>query len=335
MNKNIIDEFNNLIFQINYETKYLNNKENTYRLKSISTALSIIKKFNKPLNKEENIIELSKIKNIGNGTIKRIREINKYGHLKEITLTKDNIKYLKNLLKIYGIGPSFAFSLLKLKIYTYQDIIKAVETKKIKINRNIELGLKYYILFFENIPRSTVKKHKNILNVVLDKLNKQLQDNNIINTEDKLIIKVCGSYRRKEKKSNDIDCILTLKTEKQYKKINFLSLFVDELKKVGYVSDEITQNYQKKFMGFVKENNKIFRRLDIRYTDYNNYPAALLYFTGNKYFNIFMRQKAKSNGFKLNEYGLFKNNKKISVSSEKDIFKYLGMVYIKPENRNY
>lgn len=320
MNKKIIDEFEKLLFQINYEIKYLNNDQNQYRLKSISTSLNIIKKFNKPLNNKENINELSKIKGIGQGTIRRIKEINKNGYLKEIKINKDNIKYFKDLLKIYGIGPVYAFKLFENNIYSYKDLIKAVKEHKFKINRNIKLGLKYYNKYFEHIPRSIVKKHKKVLKLVAHKLNKDL------------IIKVCGSYRRKEKFSNDIDCILTNKNNKENK--NWLKLFIDELKKLNYISDEITTSYNKKFMGFVREN-KIFRRLDIQYINYQSYPSALLYFTGNKYFNLFIRQKAKSQGFKLNEYGLFKNNKKLNIKTERDIFKYLNLEYIKPENRNY
>lgn len=49
------------------------------------------------------------------------------------------------------------------------------------------------------------------------------------------------------------------------------------------------------------------RRIDIRYVDRESYPAALLYFTGSKTFNVFMRSEAIKKQYILNEYGLFKN----------------------------
>ena len=55
--------------------------------------------------------------------------------------------------------------------------------------------------------------------------------------------------------------------------------------------------------------------------------------TGSKLFNINLRKKAKLLGYKLNEYGLYKNNNKIKINSEKDIFEKLGLNYIKPKNR--
>jgi len=46
-----------------------------------------------------------------------------------------------------------------------------------------------------------------------------------------------------------------------------------------------------------------------------------------------MRKIAIKKGLKLNEYGLFKNNKKIAGEREEDIYKKLGVKYLKPEQR--
>ena len=82
-----------------------------------------------------------------------------------------------------------------------------------------------------------------------------------------------------------------------------------------------------KYMGFSKLPRSI-RRIDIRFVPYNYYHAALLYFTGSYELNTQMRQVAKTMGYKLNEYGLFKERKDgkypkepLKASSEKDIFK--------------
>ena len=90
-------------------------------------------------------------------------------------------------------------------------------------------------------------------------------------------------------------------------------------------------------MGFIKHTNNNVIRLDIRYIDKKYYPFALMYFTGNKKFNLFMRNKAQDLGFKLNEYGLFKNDKKVKkeFKTEKDIFNILNIKYLKPNQRNF
>ena len=62
--------------------------------------------------------------------------------------------------------------------------------------------------------------------------------------------------------------------------------------------------------------------------------AALLYFTGNATFNLIMRRKAKAQGFKLNEYGLWKGDEFIAGTYEQDIFEALGMKYKEPSDRS-
>ena len=102
MNKSIIEEFENLIYQINYILNNFNLSEKEelreqYRLKSLENSLNEIKKFNKHLNYEENLKKFSKIKGIGPGTIRRINEINKTGKLSEIVIKK----ITKKILTIY------------------------------------------------------------------------------------------------------------------------------------------------------------------------------------------------------------------------------------------
>ena len=93
-------------------------------------------------------------------------------------------------------------------------------------------------------------------------------------------------------------------------------------------------------MGLCKLSPELHaRRLDILIEDPSYYYFALLYFTGSYSFNIYMRRIALQKKLSLSEYGFKdKNNKFIDTSdvikSEKDIFKYLEIPYVLPENRN-
>jgi DNA polymerase (family 10) len=60
---------------------------------------------------------------------------------------------------------------------------------------------------------------------------------------------------------------------------------------------------------------------------------AYLYFTGSYEFNEKMRGIAKRQGYKLNEYGLYKGEKLIQIYCEKDVFDILGMNYLEPKDR--
>ena len=46
-----------------------------------------------------------------------------------------------------------------------------------------------------------------------------------------------------------------------------------------------------------------------------------------------MRSIAKKKGYKLNEWGLFKDDKKIIINSEKELFNFLEMDYIELQDR--
>ena len=75
--------------------------------------------------------------------------------------------------------------------------------------------------------------------------------------------------------------------------------------------------------------------VDMRVVADKEFPFALHYFTGSKEHNVHMRRIANEHGYKLNEYGLFResDNTRISCSEEKDIFVKLGLEYIPPELR--
>jgi DNA polymerase (family 10) len=72
---------------------------------------------------------------------------------------------------------------------------------------------------------------------------------------------------------------------------------------------------------------------DVRVLSPESYGSALQYFTGNKDHNIHLRTIAIKKGYKLNEYGLFKGEKRIAGKTEEEIYKKLGMDWMEPELR--
>ena len=57
-------------------------------------------------------------------------------------------------------------------------------------------------------------------------------------------------------------------------------------------------------MSIFRSKDSIPRRIDIIYCPPNEYPFAILYFTGSGPFNVKMREYASKKGFRLNEKGL-------------------------------
>ncbi|CAH6421516.1 DNA polymerase family X [uncultured virus] len=340
-NEKIIKEFEKLIDQIKYDIDHAPTKNesmtNYYRLRQITKSIEIIKKYPKEIRSGE---ELKDIKGIGKGTISRINEILSSGSLSEIKVDskiKKYLNYIEDLTKVYGIGPKTAYELITLyNIKNVDELKKAFNEGTIDLTNQIIIGLKYYGIYKEIIPRQEIDKIDNYLNKI------------VLNVDKELFHVICGSYRRKKLTSNDIDVLIThpkIKTRLQLQtdKKNYLVNLVKKLKKEKFLLDDLTdKDFEIKYMGFCQyKENKIkypVRRIDIRYIPYDSYYTALVYFTGSGEFNRKMRQLAQNLGYKLNEYGLYFTQgnklKRIKINSEKDIFDALGLEYLSPDKRN-
>ena len=305
MNNNKIDVLKQYLEKIKSEKAII------YKINAIANLIKIINIYPKEIKNGE---ELKDIKGVGKGSIEKINEILKTG-----TLSYLNNNILSELTEVIGIGPSIANQLIqKYKIKSLDELIKKVIKGEIEVNDKIKLGLKYVGKFKGNIPRQHIDDIQDYL--------KQFNSNIII----------CGSYRRGLDFSSDIDILLynsQLLTMNDVKKSNMLNDYVKLLTKNKFIVDNITNNNVTKYMGFAKWEN-VIRRIDIRLIPYESIYTALVYFTGSYELNRIMRKKAKELGYKLNEYGLYKNNELIHITSEKELFKKLGMKYLKPTERN-
>ncbi len=116
-----------------------------------------------------------------------------------------------------------------------------------------------------------------------------------------------------------------------------LSEFIGALTSSGYIIDVFAQG-DHKFMGVCSVGtSETPRRLDIMYTSRDEYPFAILYFTGSASFNTKMRRHALDRGWSMNEHGLTKieTGEKCThtFKNEFDIFEFLEYPYVSPEHR--
>jgi DNA polymerase (family 10) len=75
---------------------------------------------------------------------------------------------------------------------------------------------------------------------------------------------------------------------------------------------------------------------DLRVVAEEDFPAALLYFTGSQEHNTQLRGRAKRMGLKLNEYGLYRGETpegRIPCASEAEIYAALDLAFVEPELR--
>ena len=317
MNNKITDEFKKLI--IYYKQLSTNNKKLIYKINIFKNFITFINNLDFEIKNASDLNQfIDKKIGIGKGIISRVDEIIKYGYIKELKINKvdDNNILIQKLEEIYGIGEVNAKDIIKkYKIKDVDTFKELVDNGKIKINENIKKGVYYSDKIKTNISRENIKNIKT--NII-----------NSLKVFDNIKFKICGSFRRKLKYSNDIDLLIVSKD-------NSVSLYdyINILKKDNIIYDDLTiENIHTKYSGITKYLNELYR-IDIILLPYESYYSGLLYFTGSKEFNIKIRSEAKKLGYKLNEYGLYKNNKQMLIKSEKDIFKYLNIPYLKPKLR--
>jgi len=301
----------------NLKEIYAQNEDKKWNLRALSIAINSIKKYTGIIISGDQL--KNELKGVGEKISKRVDEILETGNLKELDILnkEDN---LENLVSITGVGNIRAKKWLSLNINNINDVKNAIKEKKITSTHHIDIGIKYYDDFKKKIPKSEIDEIKSYLKNVILKI-----DNN-------LLFEICGSYRRGAIESGDIDILIS---HKNYLKNNILKNIVNILTKNNFIIDNLTSKGNTKFMGVCKIN-EIARRIDIRVVDYSSYYSSLLYFTGNKNFNIYLRNKALDNNFSLSEYFLkdLNSEKEIFLNSEKEIFDILKISYLKPEERN-
>ena len=327
MNTTIIEQFKLLIKQIKFDIGISSGKKkmiNMYRLNSIQNALTAIKNYNHKITNSKQVKNLS---GIGKGTLTRIDEILKTDKLAEINLP-DEMEFIDELEEVYGIGKKIAYDLFKkYNIKSIHDLKEKYKNGKLDLPENIVKGIKYYDRIKDNIPRETIDEVSDFLNKTLLEIDKNLFGI------------VCGSYRRLNLTSDDIDYIIVnpkYNTKEDSVNSNIIHTVINKLKEKKFIHDSLTdENVPTKYMGLFKWKSDVLRRIDIRFIPYESYYSAILYFTGSTNLNKKKRRTAITMGFTLNEYGLFnENNKMFKVNSEKEIFNLLGMEYLSPDLRN-
>lgn len=322
MNQHIINNFQLLIQQYTDEKP----PSYTFKIRTCNKVIQIIKDLDYQL---DNSKQLKDIKGIGKKTLDKIDEIinSDTKLLKEIKNTNNSIekkitlnKELQKLKTITGIGPAKAKVLIEKEI-TLEILLDSYKKNNKQILSNLThhqiLGLKYYNDLEHKIPRKVISEFDIKLKTIFPYLN----------------YKICGSYRRGKNESGDIDLLFSFNDS--YEDINLGSI-INQLTSQNILIDHLTEKGDTKYMGFAKiQEYEHAMRIDIRIVSKLAFPFAVLYFTGSKKTNTYMREKAIKMDLKLSEYGLHdKNGLSINnLESEKDIFEYLELNYKEPENR--
>ena len=286
--------------------------DGSFRVRAYNKVISGIETLKSVLRMEdlEGVLPSSKDSEIR----KKVVEVFATGSLASAEALKaDPTKEILKLFQgIYGIGAVRAKQLVDLGMNSLEDLRKHPEL----LNAKQIIGLQYYEAIRERIPRAEMVTHESLL---------------LSSLPTGVVGSLAGSFRRGKESSGDVDLLL------RSDNASVLDQLVTRLSATGYLLETLAHG-PKKFMGICRLGTGIPRRIDILLTSSEEYPYALLTFTGSDKFNVLVRAHALTKGYSLNEHGLtIKEEGKMLPASplltEEAILAFLGIKYVKPEDR--
>ena len=291
---------------------------NPFRVRAYRNAAQTIRSY--PRSMVEMVAheeDLSKLPGIGKEIAAKIKTIVELGHLPQLDRIETRVPAeLSDMMQIEGLGPKRVKTLYRgLKIRSIEDLKRAARTGRIrdlpgfgeKIEKTI---LKRVHAWSGQVQRTLLAEAEDIAEPMLQYLKSCKSVKRII---------IAGSYRRRKETIGDLDILVTAK-----KGSDVIQRFI------RYEDvDEVVSSGETRSTVHLKSGLQV----DLRVVADASYGAALHYFTGSKSHNIALRKMAQKRKMKINEYGVYKDSKKIAGRSEVDIYKLFGLAYIEPELR--
>jgi DNA polymerase (family 10) len=291
---------------------------NEFRVRAYRQAARTIKRQSRSIQEMvEDNEDLTELPGVAEDMADKLKEIAKTGSLQQLEELKEEVPVgLLELLKISGLGPKRVGKLHReLGITSREDLKQALQENELvelegfgkKTSEKIEHSLKEAS---EEEQRTLYSVAEEVVAPLADYLNEcEAVDN----------LEVAGSYRRKKETVGDIDIVVSAKSA---------STVMDHFVKYNDIKESISKGSTK---SSVILSNDL--RVDLRVVREEEFGFALLYFTGSKAHNIELRDMALDRGWKLNEYGVFEDEKRISKETEKDIYELFELEWIPPALR--
>jgi DNA polymerase/3'-5' exonuclease PolX len=223
-------------------------------------------------------------------------------------------------------------------VTTISDLRKLIKTNaQVKLTTIQRLGLQYHDDLRQKIPRGEITQVGKQIEKVLGSCTANTSKEGYGKCDDEgerdnsVMVFLAGSYPSGLKEeSKDIDILLV--SRKKENKLHLAELVKKLETKIPLETISLGAN---KFLGLVKldqldqldqldnrSNNKLkWRHLDMRLVDMSAFPFAWMYYASGVEFNKLIREKLKKRGYKLNEWGLYdqqKNNERVTLEDEKE-----------------
>jgi DNA polymerase (family 10) len=261
--------------------------------------------------------DLSELPGIGAAIAEKIQTIAETGRLPQLEEVESRTPAtLSDLMKIEGLGPKRVKTLYRqLNIRSLEDLERAARSGKIRElegfgTKTEQLILQHVLHFQGEAQRMRLPDAEDLAEPLVAFLKK---------TPGVKAVTVAGSYRRRVETVGDLDILVTARKDSPV-----MDRFIAYEEVAGIVSRGKTRSTIILRSGL---------HVDLRVVPQVSYGAALCYFTGSRAHNIALRKIGVSKGYKLNEYGVFRGDKRIGGKTEQEVYDRLGLAWIEPELR--
>ncbi|TSA09485.1 MAG: DNA polymerase/3'-5' exonuclease PolX [Deltaproteobacteria bacterium] len=290
---------------------------NPFRIRAYRKAAQNIENLTEDISVVAARSGLEAIPGIGRDLAGKIQEIITTGTFKDYEdLKKEVPSGIVTLLAIPGVGPRTA----KL-LFDHFGVSSIEEVEKLALEHKIQ-----------GLPGIKARTEENILKgiAILKKGRERLPVGIALPVAEEIVamlrkkcpgcpVHLAGSLRRRRETAKDIDLLVASE-----KPARVMEVFTG----LPLVS-EITASGETKASIRTREGIQV----DLRVVEPKSLGAALCYFTGSKAHNIRIRDLAVRQGLKINEYGIFKDEKWLGGRTEEEVFQAVGLPYIPPELR--
>lgn len=261
--------------------------------------------------------KLEEIPGVGHDLSEMIEEYIDTGHIRRCEREMRNVPdTLIDMMDIPGLGPkTLALLHEKFRIKNADDLRRLIE--KGSLGKLRGFGEKRIENLRRGIDLYQSSKQRRVLGKVLPLAEKLLDETRRL----KLVARadLAGSIRRGQETIGDIDLLIASRNGEEALR-EFVKLpAIKRATALGGTRASV-----------IIEGNL---QVDVRAVPEESYGAALQYFTGSKQHSVHLRTIAQKRGLKINEYGVFRGEKRIGGEKEEDTYRALGMKMPAPELR--
>ncbi len=294
-----------------------------FKVRAFRAAARAIEGIGEPIAPKIKNDTLGKVHGIGDGVVRRIKELVETGKLQELIDNKKKLPPgLMELLNVPGIGIKTAQEVWKQRKITTLDQLEAA-AKAQKLRDLPRFGEKREVKLLASIEayRKRASGPKRwLMAEALDLAEALCAKMRAV--PGVLQCEFAGSLRRRRETIGDIDMLVAATPE-------YAPKIMDTFAKDDQVSEVLAHGDTKTT---VILKNGI--QCDLRVVEKKCFGAALQYFTGSKEHNVAMRTIAVKKKLKVSEYGVFdEKEKSIAGETEEDVYEAIGLAWMPPELR--